>query len=295
MSCLVIALLFLSVFSLTSSFPSAKIFVHLLKFIGELQELKIQDSLFVDTIPVLLVQICGMVVGVQRSSSKLTVDVDDGTGVMTCVYWSDLSLTLGDIVTVNGKMVIFEKRQIQVHSLVIEQDPMVEMLHWLKTIQLNKIYKSIEIPTIDFELDSKPLIVNDPNMELNQHLKELFKRDVRIAFDDLLVRNSVIEMVSKMPDKKLNSVISASIRKLLKEGFLFERDELVYEHVTMENVGKEIQDIVKKEGELYIDEILLLLKPSVYRDVPKHRIQRILNQLIHMNILCKNSNKYSLF
>jgi hypothetical protein len=258
--------------------------------------------------PLLHVQICGFVVGVQRSSSRILLDVDDGTGFLSCIHWSDLSCSLGDIVTISGKVIEFEgKKEIQAHSIVVETDSMVEMLHWLKTIHLNKSYKISELPSVEFGLDTKPVVVKDPNVELNQFLKELFTQETRIPFHDLVRREDLVELVSKsiksIEKLKIDSAIALSLRKLLKEGFIYEKEvnaQQLYERVMMENLGNEIKMIVKREAKLltteddgiYVDEIALLLKSSPFADIPKHQIQKLLNQMVSLNILCKVKNKY---
>jgi len=76
-----------------------------------------------------------------------TIQVDDGSGVISCCQWrkvvdSDEGMVipkLGQLVSVFGRVSEYrEERQIKVNAITIEEDPNAEPLHWLEVIHLKR-------------------------------------------------------------------------------------------------------------------------------------------------------------
>ncbi|KAJ3023404.1 CST complex subunit STN1 [Thoreauomyces humboldtii] len=106
----------------------------------------IQDVYFHGAHPVRKVEITGIVVGKEESSALISYSVDDGTAVLPCVSWFSQqekfqahrdTIPLGYLVKVTGRIADFRsKRQLTVNSIVSEEDPNVETLRWLETVEL---------------------------------------------------------------------------------------------------------------------------------------------------------------
>ncbi|KAL7327739.1 hypothetical protein PS15p_206126 [Mucor circinelloides] len=95
-----------------------------------------------------LADICGTVVAVERNNYTTDYTVDDGTGTITCSYWSatekiDYSpLPLGTSVRITGKISTYrDERQIVIYDIYPTLDPNQELQHFVQAILLKKEYE----------------------------------------------------------------------------------------------------------------------------------------------------------
>ncbi|KAI9209221.1 uncharacterized protein BJ171DRAFT_485779 [Polychytrium aggregatum] len=97
--------------------------------------------------PVRNAEICGLIVGIDESHSRIGYLVDDGTGTINCWQWlseppsigaeadQHRIMSLGDCVVVSGKIKEYrDVRQLTVNSIRVESDPNFEALAWMQTI-----------------------------------------------------------------------------------------------------------------------------------------------------------------
>lgn len=124
--------------------------------------------------PVRKVEIMGIVVTVDRKERYLRFTLDDGTGCVPCILWTNhasftatsavkglelqsrqelangtaLKVKLGEILRVQGRLSTFaDQIQVTVSSLQAEQDPNAEMLHWMECMRLAKCCYDLDPPS----------------------------------------------------------------------------------------------------------------------------------------------------
>ncbi|XP_042402135.1 CST complex subunit STN1-like [Zingiber officinale] len=111
----------------------------------------------------------GVVVSLERKDKYLTFLVDDGSGCICCILWlnhqpdhaPDLGVAaeialreaatveLGKLVRVRGKITLYRgSLQLTVRDVLVEQDPNMEVLHWLDCIRLAKCCYDLPTPAI---------------------------------------------------------------------------------------------------------------------------------------------------
>ncbi|KAF1796748.1 hypothetical protein FB192DRAFT_1403485 [Mucor lusitanicus] len=103
-----------------------------------------------------LADICGTIVAVERNNYTTDYTVDDGTGTVTCTYWSAAEkldykpLPLGTSVRITGKISTYrDQRQIVIYDIYPTSDPNQELQHFVQTLLLKKEYeKPYEIPAL---------------------------------------------------------------------------------------------------------------------------------------------------
>ena len=100
-------------------------------------------------------ELVGIVVDIIRTAKRATVYIDDGTGVMPCIKFLNIhdpdagpfapDLSIGDLVTVRGKLIYLETNKeldialhLQVDSLDVLDDPNLEALHWASSLHLHQ-------------------------------------------------------------------------------------------------------------------------------------------------------------
>ncbi|KAJ3163606.1 CST complex subunit STN1 [Geranomyces michiganensis] len=106
----------------------------------------IPDVYLLRSHPVRKVELTGIVVAKEESSSLINYSVSDGTGTMPCVYWfpseerfvfARKTLPLGQLVSVSGRISEFRSnRQVTVDCIIAESDPNVETVRWLEMAEL---------------------------------------------------------------------------------------------------------------------------------------------------------------
>ncbi|KAI8824902.1 uncharacterized protein EV422DRAFT_516723 [Fimicolochytrium jonesii] len=115
--------------------------------------------------PLRRVEVTGIVVGKEESSAVITYTVDDGTGLLPCVYWfpmedrvvsSRKTLSLGDLVKVSGRLGEFRfQRQITINSITVENDMNMEAFRWLEILDLKTSFYTSPTATLsDTELEA---------------------------------------------------------------------------------------------------------------------------------------------
>ncbi|GAN11151.1 CST complex subunit STN1 [Mucor ambiguus] len=103
-----------------------------------------------------LADICGTIVAVERNNYTTNYTVDDGTGAITCSYWSATEkldykpLSLGTTVRITGKISTYrDERQIVIYDIYPTFDPNQELQHFVQAILLRKEYKKpYELPPL---------------------------------------------------------------------------------------------------------------------------------------------------
>lgn len=105
--------------------------------------------------PMSKAELVGIVVDIIRTAKRATVYIDDGTGVMPCIKFLNIhdpdagpfapDLSIGDLVTVRGKLIYLETNKeldialhLQVDSLDVLDDPNLEALHWASSLHLHQ-------------------------------------------------------------------------------------------------------------------------------------------------------------
>ena len=112
------------------------------------------DACWLGNHPVRDVDIVGVVIELDpshslRDESRVSLTLDDGSGLVECVWWPSGSaehrasvlgtLKLGCLLHVLGRIGRFrERRQITIHQMWHEIDPAAELHHWLRARELWK-------------------------------------------------------------------------------------------------------------------------------------------------------------
>lgn len=111
------------------------------------------------------VEVMGIVVTVDRKERYLRFTLDDGTGCVPCIFWTNYAsfpatspakglelrsrqemaiattakVKLGDLLRVQGRLNTYTNQiQVTVASLRTEKDPNAEVLHWVECMRLAK-------------------------------------------------------------------------------------------------------------------------------------------------------------
>jgi len=124
--------------------------------------------------PVRKVEIMGIVVTVDQKERYTRFTLDDGTGCVSCILWTNHSsfaatsaakglelqvwqelatgtarqVKLGEVLRVQGRLSNYANQiQLTVLSLQTEQDPNAEALHWAECMQLARCCYDLEAPS----------------------------------------------------------------------------------------------------------------------------------------------------
>lgn len=108
----------------------------------------ITDVYFYRNHPIRNVEILGVIVGVESTGNYVGYSIDDGSGVIVCLYWFNQAEKfafhkdfheIGDIVRVIGKLGEWrDAKRIHIQSIVKQNDPNIEYLHWLEIMHLKQ-------------------------------------------------------------------------------------------------------------------------------------------------------------
>lgn len=99
---------------------------------------------------VVLAQLLGIAVTVERKEKFLRFQIDDGSGTIWCVHWFETAgaldwdeRILGQTVNVYGRVSMYQgERQLNVQNSHLESDPHAELMHWLQVIHIsNECFK----------------------------------------------------------------------------------------------------------------------------------------------------------
>lgn len=127
-------------------------------FISSLKDLVVHEDaglfkLSLHGKPICKVEIIGLITSLERRAKKILLTVDDGTGSVRCIKFIDdlanydtSSLSIGTLVVVRGSLELSETNRSShgpaVTVALLEpaagDDPNMETLHWLRTMQLMK-------------------------------------------------------------------------------------------------------------------------------------------------------------
>ncbi|KAJ3312253.1 hypothetical protein HDV04_003296 [Boothiomyces sp. JEL0838] len=253
------------------------------------RDIELSNSFYIGSQPITRAQVTGMITAVSKASNRTSIGVDDGTGVITCVYWlnnDDPIFKLGDVIQIIGKLTIF-REQIQ---LTIENYQFVgfndEILHWLRAVDLMEIY-------------SKPVVIKE---QIKAALTEP-DDDLRIIRDWIKLQHS-FEFHQLLQDNSWGMSVATKrkhVKTLQEEGFIYlsneERDEFTM--VDASNLGRDIIEIVQREtmksGSIGFDLIRYYLKPE-FKNAGFKQMNRILDELVRSDQITQISqNKYKAF
>ncbi|KAL9554983.1 hypothetical protein MBANPS3_002551 [Mucor bainieri] len=238
-----------------------------------------------------LADICGTIVAVERNNYTTDYTVDDGTGVVTCSYWSATEtldykpLSLGTSVRIAGKISTYrDERQIVIYDIFPTMDPNQELQHFVQAILLRKEYeKPYELP-IAFQSCVDDLVqqiqVNDEDQLV--YSSQAKKVDTR-AFEDAVLRfyksrvvstvrledakgNAELKSMAKeilrntprnrpTQEQDISALFKAATDKWLKMGYIYRpgEDDKTFKVLDEEDLGKTIVEIIKEMSTLLPD------------------------------------------
>ncbi|CEP10653.1 hypothetical protein [Parasitella parasitica] len=236
-----------------------------------------------------LAEICGIVVAVERNSYTTNYTVDDGTGAITCSYWSTSErfdykpFEIGTAVRITGKISTFrDERQIVIYDIYPTLDPNQELQHFIQAMLLKKEYeKEYELPEIlkpnvqelveQIQInDEDQLVYNSQTLKVDvsafedqvlQFLKgysmPMFSKDAPRDNPELVqMAELVLTKQFDDPPKKseITHLFTKALEKWLKEGYIVEcgRDG-TYKVVDEEYLSKLILSSIKEMSKQYAD------------------------------------------
>ncbi|KNC81471.1 hypothetical protein, variant [Sphaeroforma arctica JP610] len=140
--------------------------------------------------PIRLVRALGYVVSVHLFSNRQLFQVDDGTGVISCVQWiseaaqeanaSTWHVQLGTLVYVSGRISTFrEVRQITVSSISVEDDVMNEALWWMRIQQLKQQVYDVPFEPLKANGNTREVVRKRPNDEPHEVSEAKFQKIVQ--------------------------------------------------------------------------------------------------------------------
>ena len=249
--------------------------------------------------PVRKVQICGWIVGIVEKTNRIIMDIDDGTGVVTCIQWQngDQSLKvldLGEIVSVSGRLTQYQG-ELQLDAYIVSIETVeYEQFFKLKVIEMNRIYR---LPTDTTCLDSRDLSQFNRTFEVAETLdaveleisKLLLVEYVKpTEFDTVcnseLLQNKFEQLTNiRATDPSYRTMIAKLTLKLLNDGKIFEhpQESNIYTKTSASNLGAEICKVLRSEainGGLYFDELMVVLKREQrFAKVGKQIVQEMLS------------------
>ena len=260
---------------------------------------EIDSILYHHRMPVRKVQICGWIVGIVEKTNRIIMDIDDGTGVVTCIQWQngDQSLKvldLGEIVSVSGRLTQYQG-ELQLDAYIVSIETVeYEQFFKLKVIEMNRIYR---LPTDTTCLDSRDLSQFNRTFEVAETLdaveleisKLLLVEYVKpTEFDTVcnseLLQNKFEQLTNiRATDPSYRTMIAKLTLKLLNDGKIFEhpQESNIYTKTSASNLGAEICKVLRSEainGGLYFDELMVVLKREQrFAKVGKQIVQEMLS------------------
>eukprot|EP01083_Nonionella_stella_P267154 902753_1 len=100
--------------------------------------------------PISHVEVVATLIGIRKQETFAAFTVDDGTGILRCVFWypkSDLSqvpkfdVNLGDTVVIRGRLSQYRNSvELAVRYIARVTSHYSELLHWLDVVKLDRIY-----------------------------------------------------------------------------------------------------------------------------------------------------------
>ena len=175
-------------------------------FIVDVNDLERRDDLFLHkTHPIQRIQTTGMVVSVSTHSAYMKIRLDDGTGMLSCIYWlpdkaNPPAISLGDLLMIRGRLGLFrEEVQVTVDQYKVELDENAELLHWAQVLFLKR--KIYDLP-FKPDLDAFNLSVSDycRNSKIPKHIIDKAKK---YTPEELLIQNTAEIIMQRSPDSFL--------------------------------------------------------------------------------------------
>eukprot|EP01134_Creolimax_fragrantissima_P001121 CFRG1121T1 len=273
--------------------------------------------------PVRNVRVLGYVVSVHLFANRQLFQVDDGTGVVSCVQWvkelaqdkqgPGWSIQLGVLAYVCGRLSTYkESRQITVSNIYIEDDIMNEPLWWMRTRKLKEDMYGDPFAPVD-DTDKSP-IKKRPNEEESIITEEKFQKIVQsfLAQSGMtsfkyqtLIQTDLTEMATKVVnaknppghakisrDSRVKNLFRRTIGNLVESGMVFLSDEErdVYTIVThSDHICPAIIEVVRKYDTgkgVAMDEILRQTKAKrALLNVPNPYLRRTVHRMINSSDL----------
>ncbi|KAI8896133.1 hypothetical protein BC833DRAFT_117329 [Globomyces pollinis-pini] len=278
------------------------------------------------THPIQMVNLTGIAVSLSINSANFSIQLDDGTGIIDCVLWytdqmkvlqNPCDIKLGDLVSLNGRLSYFrDLKQVVINSYAVESDPNLELLHWAQAMHLKRfiIQHPFEVdPSVKTQLTTlpefKPQLEKSPYLPEEVEMIKIIKSHVEhiqsFEFGKLGADQELCNAIKthldkpKMTPQELLLLIRKYVRILVKEGFIYLKNELtdLHEVISINNLGKELVDIIKNEsgnhgfGYTLFDIIMVNLgqKKSFCR-LGKIPVKRMLDELVMKDLISMNEN-----
>ncbi|KAI8846354.1 hypothetical protein BC829DRAFT_491389 [Chytridium lagenaria] len=131
------------------------VFVSIKDLLEMEQHPNIADVYIMKNHPVRTARICGIVVAKDEREKFISYSVDDGTGIIECMFWFDShsraqivrdTYPLGCLISATGRVTTkYNMRKLQIKNSAIEKDPNMETLWWLQVVQTHQ--KAYSIPS----------------------------------------------------------------------------------------------------------------------------------------------------
>ncbi|KAI8349627.1 hypothetical protein EDC96DRAFT_519916 [Choanephora cucurbitarum] len=265
------------------------------------------------------VEICGILVAIELSSTSYRYTVDDGTGTIECVLWlnsmkldNNRPFELGTTVSIMGKIsTVRDQKQITVYDLYPTQDPHLEVTHFLQAIQLQKTYQ---------QQFKKPHYLQTHGTEIIQQLNPSFVPLETTSFEELVLQhlplhdefslNSLrdhveLKRVAKhhVQSNDIDHSILSAFQELVRKGAVLAKSDGkgIYRRVNDEHLANTIIEIVDSmqhispsHRSIRLDYIITKVLETVdYSTLNKSRrkIVQIVNELVEQSILYVTQDK----
>jgi hypothetical protein len=206
-----------------------------------------------NSVPYQAVQLCGLIVGIifliglQIKSNRTLIELNDGTGTIQCINWGEpLSVALGDIITIRGRLQIYT--EIQINTTFIEQGSIeTELLHSMQVIRLQKMYKKNTPIDIPKKINKVKANQNSIKTILAKYLTNLTRE---FKFKEIISDIDFISELQHHTSSNIEIAVGKHLQSLVRDGFIYQKDieQDTYELITVDNLGKELVEIVKNEG-----------------------------------------------
>ncbi|CAI8034072.1 CST complex subunit STN1 [Geodia barretti] len=161
----------------------------------------------------------GDVVSVREKSGPVIYDVDDGSGVVSCVQWRKTRESsegiyqpgIGQLVSVLGTVDQFrDQRQLKVTAIIPEEDPNAEPCHWLEVEHLWRTVYSTS-----FTLPPGVTETGDQREVAAKPVKELVEE---VLLGHLSSRNSIFTLSTLTGSDEVMGAVWEGVRSETGEG-----------------------------------------------------------------------------
>ncbi|KAJ3088453.1 CST complex subunit STN1 [Quaeritorhiza haematococci] len=196
--------------------------------------------------PIRKVEVFGLIVGVDERPAAVSYLVDDGSGIIPCLYWfprSQLYETnrnvhqLGNLVRVTGRVSEFKgQRQITINNIYVENNVNLEPLFWAEVLELKQTVYNVPFrlpPNIQDEIVTRTLRASQDSSK-------------KVAVDSTEEQDKMTQNVMDRPEIHMSDLVT-SIRLFVEA---HEMGEVFFREVLKEPVLVGIAKKPMKETEV---------------------------------------------